>query len=700
MMNEASAGPAVSRLLAAIRRQARVWIVVESLATLALVMVAAGWAAGVLDRLVEPPAWVRAALLVGAGAAAAWIVAVRLVGRCAAPLSDESLALAVERAHPGVGDALSTLVSCAAAPAGAVAIDRDLLTRTEAEARDMIARIRPGSLFRLRRLAGLAMLAVLALVATAAVASARPTLAGVWMRRLLCLSNEPWPRRVALEAESFVAGRRVVARGSDVDVVVRATASGPLPDVVDLRTRGRGTWRTDRMGTRGGVGDGSGTFGHVLPAVVEDLDVDVRGGDARLHGLRIVVDDPPAIDSLMITCTPPPYLAVAAAALPASRIVPVPRGSRIDLVVTATKPLVSAAALTRAVGTDAEPVLQAALDPADSGHRTIRIGIDEVDVDTEVLVRLTDDHGLANRDPVAVVLAAVPDEPPRLALRLAGVGPAVTSRAVLPIEGTLTDDHGIAEATVRLDWGNAVRELPIERAMHGGTEVALPGDRPERIPLGDLGLAAGMRLAVTVAARDGCGLTGGPNRTDGDTWTLDVVSPETLRAALEGREVMLRRRFEAAANDLERARDAVGDAAEADVGPRLAEAIARAAGETGEVATGFRTIRRELETNGLLSPELEGRLTGEIIEPLGGVLAGELGRAAQACRSAGGRPAVVAPIDAALARMRAILDRMLELESVNEVVERLRGVIDVQQRIHEDTLETKRKRGREALESP
>jgi hypothetical protein len=705
LMDASPSTAGVTRLLAAIRWQARAWVVVESLAVLALATVAGCWAAYAVDRLVEPPAWVRAVLLAAVVAVAAWIVVVRLVARFAVPLSDESLALAVERAHPDIGDALSTLVSCAGgATAADGLIDRDLLARTEAEARGIVARVRPRSLFRLRRLAGLTALAAVAVAVTAGVAAARPGLAGVWMRRLLCLSNETWPRRVRLEAESFVDGRLVVACGADVDVVVRATALGPLPEVVELRTRGRGGWRTDRMGTRGGVGDDgltSGqTFGHVLPAVVEDLDVEVRGGDARLHGLRLAVVDPPAIDTLSITSTPPPYLAVGPQRLPASRLVPVPRGSRVDLVVRTTKPLTAAVALARAVGSDAEPVPLAELDPADPDRRTITVGIASVDADTEVLVKLTDDDGITNRDPMAVVLAAVPDAPPRLTLRLAGIGPAVTPGAVLPIEGTITDDHGVADAAVRLDWGDGVRDVPIERATQGGAEVALPADRPERVPLGDLGLAAGMRLAVTVAARDGCGLAAGANLAAGDTWTLDVVSPEALRAALEAREVMLRRRFEAAVNDLSRARDAAVEAAEADVGRRLGEAIARAAGETDEVAAGFRSIRRELETNGLLSPELDGRLTGEILDPLAAVLAGDLAVAAKACRSSADRRSIVSPVEASLARMRAILDRMLELESVNEVVERLRGVIDAQERIHEDTLEMKRKRGREALESP
>jgi hypothetical protein len=50
--------------------------------------------------------------------------------------------------------------------------------------------------------------------------------------------------------------------------------------------------------------------------------------------------------------------------------------------------------------------------------------------------------------------------------------------------------------------------------------------------------------------------------------------------------------------------------------------------------------------------------------------------------------------------MKAILARMLELESYNEVIEKLRSMIDVQESIRSETLERQRRRAREALEGP
>jgi len=702
-MSDAPASPlpaAVARLLAAVRRQARAWVALEGVSLLAVAGVAACWLAFMADRLIEPPAWVRGAAAAGTVAAAAWLVAGRLVSRLVAPLSDEALSLAVERTHPELGDALSTAVSCASAPRESrIPLDPELVARTAAEAERAVALVEAGRLFRTRRLTAAAVVAAVAVGLTAVAAARHPQLAAVWVRRLVLLSDDAWPRRVRLTVDSFPGGRRVVARGADVDVVARVATAGSIPDLVELRTRGPSGWKTDRMGTRGAAAAGERTVGHVLPAVTEDLDLEIRAGDGRLRGLRLVVADPPAIETLAITATPPAYLGGSTVALAASRVVSVPRGSRVDLEAAVTKPLTAVLASTRGTAVDAEERSVAVETAAD--RRVIRFAIDVVDADMAVLLRLTDDEGLVNRDPVAVTFDAVPDEPPRLALRLDGVSAVVTPTARLPVTGTISDDHGITGAAVRLRFGEVERDVPIARAAAAGLQLVLPGDRPEVVTLGPLGLAPGVRLAVTATARDGCGLDpAGPNESAGETWTLDVVAPETLRALLDVREVTLRRRFEAAVADLAQARDDAAAAADADVARPIAAAVARAAGETGEVARAFRDIGRELDLNGLLTTEIEGRLVGEIAVPLEGIVAGELAAAANGCRTAADRNTLVRLVDAALAGMRGVIERMRELESVNEVIERLRGVIDTQRAIHEDTLEQRRRRGREALQAP
>jgi hypothetical protein len=701
-------GP-LRHLLAALRRSTRRWIWGESLALVCLAGALVFWSSLAIDWLLEPPPGWRMAVAAAAAAGLVWLVVSKLVSRLATPLPDAALATLVERSHPAFRDSLSTAIELADRPRDDV--DSRLLARTAAEAAALVDQVDRAKLFRRRRLMGLVLGGLAGVASIAGLALARPALADLWVRRNVMFREDPWPRQVALTAEGFVDGRRIVARGSDVDVIVKAAADRVVPEVVDLRSRGAGSWRSDRMGTRGGVVDGAQAFGHVLKNVTDDLTLEVRGGDARLRNLRLVAVDAPALARLEIAYTLPEYLGGGRRQAAASRIVQVPAGSVVEIACTATKPL-SAASMT-SIADGSEEVV-GSLAGANAG-RTITASVGPVSGDRTLVVRFTDSDGLENREPVSFVLSAVNDAPPQVAVRMPGISTAVTPRAVLPLVGTITDDHGLASAAVLLQVADAAEvDRPIDRVPAGAAVVEFAPDAPERVALEPLGLAAGRRLTVSIVATDGCRLATGPNVAASDAWSLDVVTPEALLAMLEAREIILRRRFESTVADLVQSRDRLAtpaanvasaadpdrDAGEGDDVARLLEASTRAAGETGELAAAFRLIRDELANNALLSPELENRLVSQIADPLARIAAVDLPGVAAACRRRAPRDEIVRATDAVLARMRAVLDRMMELESFNEVVDLLRGLIRTQEEIRAETLRRQKQRAREALEQP
>jgi len=701
-------GP-LRHLLAALRRSTRRWIWGESLALVCLAGALVFWSSLAIDWLLEPPPGWRMAVAAAAAAGLVWLVVSKLVSRLATPLPDAALATLVERSHPAFRDSLSTAIELADRPRDDV--DSRLLARTAAEAAALVDQVDRAKLFRRRRLMGLVLGGLAGVASIAGLALARPALADLWVRRNVMFREDPWPRQVALTAEGFVDGRRIVARGSDVDVIVKAAADRVVPEVVDLRSRGAGSWRSDRMGTRGGVVDGAQAFGHVLKNVTDDLTLEVRGGDARLRNLRLVAVDAPALARLEIAYTLPEYLGGGRRQAAASRIVQVPAGSVVEIACTATKPL-SAASMT-SIADGSEEVV-GSLAGANAG-RTITASVGPVAGDRTLVVRFTDSDGLDNREPVSFVLSAVNDAPPQVAVRMPGISTAVTPRAVLPLVGTITDDHGLASAAVLLQVADAAEvDRPIDRVPAGAAVVEFAPDAPERVALEPLGLAAGRRLTVSIVATDGCRLATGPNVAASDAWSLDVVTPEALLAMLEAREIILRRRFESTVADLVQSRDRLAtpatnaasaadpdrDAGEGDDVARLLEASTRAAGETAELAAAFRLIRDELANNALLSPELENRLVSQIADPLARIAAVDLPGVAAACRRRAPRDEIVRATDAVLARMRAVLDRMMELESFNEVVDLLRGLIRTQEEIRAETLRRQKQRAREALEQP
>ena len=734
----------VRRMLAALRHQARRWIWIESLALFCLAGAAVFWTSLAFDWLVEPPAWVRAVIGIVAISGGLALLAGKLVARLAVPLDDASIALLAERRHPDFRDSLSTAVELSTSPRAD--IDGELLDRTIDEAAAVAERVDAGTLFRGRRLVGLAAAGLAAAASIGCLAVARPAITDLWQRRMVWLGDDPWPRRVKLSIEGFPDGERLAARGGDLEVVVKAAAEGELPAVVDLRSRGSSGWRTDRMGMRGGAAGAGQTYGHLLKGLTEDMRLEVRGGDARLTNLRVRVVDSPVVESLRIRSTPPAYLGAGVRDVPASRIVQVPRGSMVEIECRSSKPLAEASVTAVVDGREERIAALQSAAGATPPPQSISARVEAVEGEKTLVVRLTDTDGLVNREPISFVLAAVADEPPRVAVRLHAISTAVTPQATLPVEGTISDDHGLAAAAVRIrvvEGGETV--LPITRLQAAATTLELPPDQPDRVLLAPLGLEPGKKLELLVTAEDGCMLDAGPNIGGSDTWTVDVVTPEALQAMLEAREIILRRRFESVIADLTQVRDrlasgqvsplrppptdpepadrsgattvdaeqpsedrkagAAGDEprnedGEADQAARLAEAASRAAGESAEIAGAFRLIRDELDNNLLLTDELERRLLRQIAEPLAGVATRDLPGLAVACRSRSPAAALVARADDVLARMRAILDTMMELESFNEVVERLRGMIRTQEEIRGETIRRQKQRAREALERP
>lgn len=152
--------------------------------------------------------------------------------------------------------------------------------------------------------------------------------------------------------------------------------------------------------------------------------------------------------------------------------------------------------------------------------------------------------------------------------------------------------------------------------------------------------------------------------------------------------------------------------------------------ETGGVKASFEDILEELINNGIDSEELRARLHDGIAEPLGTIvddgfggldkqltdLQTKLNRLAALQHSvkagdaaADDRAAAVEEArdvlitarlqsDEVLVDMQAVLDKMLELETFNEVLDLLRGIIESQKDVSEATKERRKQKLRELLE--
>ncbi len=268
----------------------------------------------------------------------------------------------------------------------------------------------------------------------------------------------------------------------------------------------------------------------------------------------------------------------------------------------------------------------------------------------------------------------------------------------------------------------------------------------------------GDHLSVALKAADNCALPSGINIGQGEKYQLEIVPPEQLLSMLEGRELMLRRRFEVIYQEMLDTRDGLaridftppdaqpaaddksqepGDKASSDSdkqlgdlqetaderAARLAKRAAemrdlrvnraldntdRSASETLTVADSFDDIREEMVNNRVDTPAVETRLKDQIADPLRRIsveMFPQLKANLQQLRRElddpqAGQPSLrksLTQADAILIEMKLVLDKMLELETFNEVVEQLRQIIANQGRLSDETLKRQKEELKQKL---
>ncbi|MHC4402842.1 MAG: coiled-coil domain-containing protein [Planctomycetota bacterium] len=372
--------------------------------------------------------------------------------------------------------------------------------------------------------------------------------------------------------------------------------------------------------------------------------------------------------------------------------------------------------------------------------------------DTTLLFVLFDADGLKSRRPLPLAISAQADEPPKLAVHLRGIGPAITSQARLPAAGEVSDDFGVAR--IWFEWVVDQKQggnVPIREPSGNVTQLDLDAAMEVR----PLSLSPGQKLLVRLKAADRCDLAEGPNETASERWLLDVVTPGQLRILLEARELALRQRFQRVIQEVTETRDLlarmrfdrpVGDDASGpaagtaagtaeDVDGEQADApdgkepppaeqtlasrmlrVQRAlqnsqknAHETLGLAEAFADVRLELINNRIDTAEWKIRLEAGIAEPLRRIAdemfpeldrrlnrleAGLIGDSGPQQRSL-----AVEQTDAILATMRSVLRRMLELEDFNKAVELLRRIIRAQKDLGDQVKQRHKDKLRELLEN-
>lgn len=768
--------PAVRRVLDAVRRRIRAYIWLEGLASLVVLMGMAFWIGLAVDWMFEPSWRVRQIALMALATLAAYVAYRSLWRRIRVPVSDPTVATLLERRFPHLNEHLVTAVDVVAAKDRITALHPALVDQTKQAAAKAVATVRPsevlnwGPLVRVVAAAGILGLSIVlfALVSRDSFA--------FWLSRI-ALSEELWPRRVLLEVVGIPAdatGQRVhkLAQDDDYELEVLAHTKGfEVPDEVQIRFRladgRRGRDTMVRVGEAQPGRDDFQVFRYQFKRVTADMEFDVVGGDDRVRGLKLQVVDRPELLAIEFECLYPSYLQRATRSLPVTGGMRIPEGTQLTLHARATKPLVAARIHRSNIKQDVQlefplfggkpgtsPGTQAKISPhaGMEDERTtmgkpateLRWEYGTLTEDDVLLVSVTDSDGVSSREPYRISLSALRDEVPQIAVRLSGIGPAITPEAVVPVVGKITDDYGLDRAwfEYQVDGGD-VATRPLGEQPRGEPLLSRlgPFDLRETDPASGkrvLELGPGQKLTLRIKASDRFNLSDQPRFGSSQPFVLDIVTPSDLLAQLERRELTLRQRYEAIYEKMTEMRDlmtrvnfdevegsapeATEEASESPVSSnqrelarrrlrvgRALQDVNQSTDEISGVAEGFDDLGQQLVNNRIDNPDLRSRLVEQIAQPLHRIvsqrmpqLSGQLKLVEQhVADPAVGKPALDKSLtlaDGILVEMKQVLDRMLELETYNEVVALLRDIISEQNEINRRTKERQKERLRELFD--
>ncbi|MCC7337370.1 MAG: hypothetical protein IT422_19955 [Pirellulaceae bacterium] len=766
-----------------LRRLLRRYVTAQGLLLIALWLLIAFWLGGLIDYLPvtvgssESPRALRIGLLIVMLAGSLWIAWKWIVVRLWVRLENKSLALLLERSYPQLNNELITAVELSGQSSSDVANPTAysaMLVRVHDSATQHIADVKPRELFNWQPLWTVGLATTFAVVVTVVAAVGMSDWTGRWSRRLFALTDEPWPRRAALRADGlqlqipafstqlsaervwlpFVDGVVRVPQGAAPLLQISADAGAPqVPEICTLYYRAsdgaRGRANLRRVG---GPRDAWQPFtldGPPLDGLSQNMHIDIVGLDARLRDLTIEVVEPAVIADMQLACEYPSYLLDSLSVRAQQETLEyrtgifIPEGTDVTLRGTASGPLSRVDYLLHGATDQQGSEIQDEVRSLDCSDATFEIPLGKVAHSQVIEVRLLDQFGLSAEQIPRYVIAVREDTIPEVTAQLDGIGLAITPNAMLPIVGSVTDDHGVQTITADL----AVNEseplsLPLELEE---TKLQATIDLEQLVQQGTTQLAPGATLGIVVSASDYYDLKPQPHVGRGQPVQLSVVTPDQLLVILDRQELELRQRLEQIVAELEQLREVLqtlknelpptalrtrpADSARGMIALQQeamresrAEQVQRLSGlwaqqsilqadksqqELSSVAARVDNLRQQLVNNRIDSYDRQERLLSKVGVPLRELLAAEypvlqrnLADLQSATLAGGGSQAAAESsraLDAVLLKLDAIKSNMQDIEDFNEIIDLVRGLLDDQEKVLSETEQEQRKRILELL---
>lgn len=781
--NRLALGRNVQSTLSSVRAQLHRYLGIQTCLIIACILLFLYWFGGFIDYLPvtsgasETPRWIRIAILCAMGLGAFWTVFVWAAPRWFARIKNRSLAILIEKHYPDLDNHLVTAVELSeptnysdelGLDVSNPAAHEQMLGRVHGELEQRIRRVDAATLFDWRPVWSAGITVALSLLITAIAAVAMPSWMGHWNKRLFALSDIPWPRKAELRADGILvplpaftgqlaAERQLiefedgVARaplGAAALFQISARAEGKqVPEVctvfyrMDDGTRGRANMR--RIGS---PNDGWQQFvldGPPFDGITQGLDLNIIGLDARLKDLRLEAIEPVVVTDLDLQVQYPEYL-LSSLTRSAREEIPYRNGMRIPQGTSVTISGTTSGELTLAnfvvagrnnsgTSDDTEEVESSddagfRIESAATDGNKFSIDLDTIDANLVVEVRVLDEYGLSSDQLPRYILNMQEDTLPEVESVLNGIGSAITTDAILPIQGTVRDDNGIARLYVELASGEST-DIKFDLDVPDDENLSATVDLKELAESGTLQLATGETLGVVVTAQDYYDLDGTVHSGSGQPKQLSVVTEDELLVILDRQELELRQRLEIIIDELSQ----LGEILDVLAAPNGASAfrqgvspethfvaITQAQDEEAKrlrmlairaqqsvlqgdksdqelvgVAISVENLWLQLQNNRIDSYDRQQRLREKVHKPLTEMLTDEyptlsesLVRTQTAASSGSCRDQAAesrAALDVVLLRLTSIKENMLKIESFNEIIDLVRGLLEDQEQLLEAT---------------
>jgi hypothetical protein len=718
----------VVQRLTQLRRQIAVWFWVDGLSRLlwaAIALLVADMALDWFFRMDRPQ---RAVMLALIAAVLAYVGYRRLLKPLSATISDDALALEVERRNPNLHQSMISALQFSRMEdfeqrGYSVAMVRQTVQRGATASADLNFRnVLDDREFRMN---GVLLFFAIVLLGGLAVGAVMHPMLQIWANRNLFLGDMVWPQKTYLEVQRVVDGKVVFPRGEDWTQIVSVRddekyQSRVVPENVYIDFR-RARGRTTQLMKRKEGPPAKGTkaeFEAVFASVIEPFEFRARGGDAYTPWVRVELVEQPTLDDLELTVFPPAYTKESPKTFEKGRgPYMVLKGSTLKLKGTSNKELTRAAIKHEGKSTD----LQVTGGTQVSGE----LGPGQIAA-TQYVFDLEDKLGLTARRPLSFGLRIRADREPRVRVRLIGVSGMVVPKARIPFSCRVSDDFGLTDFNVQFTWrgddpqrpeGKGEFRFEAVKDLLGKDSLAVD----DVLELTPHDIPTGTGLTFFFAAQDNDEVSGQKIGRSSD-FLLRVVTEEELRTDLLRREKEQRQEFERLVKGEE---DLLTDARALEAATRDVAALTPEqkdqlmqmqkkqkvfATNTGAIGERMANILIEVDNNQLEEPggKLQGRLQ-EIIKPLRelaetdmpGVVQSLDGVRRQANATMPRNEALAAALkqqEATIEKMKQVLSLMVKSEGYQEAVNLLYEIQKSQQDVLKRTIEEQQERIKKLLE--